>query len=68
MKDLNDAVSTDLGVVFVEAHAINNKAQILVMGMDRPESVMSGETDTHEHHVCAPAPQATYLLTPIPAR
>ena len=32
MRDLNSAASVTSGVVFVEAHAINNTGQILVMG------------------------------------
>ena len=64
MQDLNDALSNDVGIVFVEAHAINNKGQILVMGMERDEAGMSDQTHAHQHNVCAPAPEATYLLTP----
>jgi probable HAF family extracellular repeat protein len=64
MQDLNDALSNDVGVVLVEAHAINNKGQILVMGMERGEAGMNDQTHAHQHNVCAPAPEATYLLTP----
>lgn len=64
IKDLNDALSNDVGVIFVEAHAINNKGQILVMGMGRDEPAIGGETHAHHHSVCAPAPDATYLLIP----
>ena len=64
IQDLNDALSNDVGIVFVEAHAINNKGQILVMGMERDEAGMSDQTHAHQHNVCAPAPEATYLLTP----
>jgi len=68
MKDLNDAVSNDAGVDFVEAHAINNKGQILVMAMERHEASMSDQTHANHHSVCAPAPEATYLLIPVRAR
>src|SRR6266480_3682727 len=43
MRDLNSAASMTSGAVFVEAHAINNAGQILVMGSPMHESHMSGE-------------------------
>lgn len=64
IQDLNDALSSPVGVVFVEAHAINNKGQILVMGTERGEAGVRDQTHAHQHIVCAPAPEATYLLTP----
>src|SRR6266536_2380610 len=60
MRDLNSAASTTFGAVFVEAHAINNAGQILVMGSPMHESHMSGEADPP----CAPAPPSSFLLTP----
>ncbi len=60
MRDLNSAASMTLGVVFVEAHAINNAGQILVMGSPMHESHMSGEAASQ----CAPAPPSSFLLTP----
>jgi len=61
MRDLNSAASVTLGVMFVEAHAINNTGQILVMGSN----------GTHGSHgsveaapQCAPAPPSSFLLTP----
>ena len=60
MRDLNSAASTTFGAVFVEAHAINNAGQILVMGSPMHESHMSGEAAEQ----CAPAPPASFLLTP----
>jgi probable HAF family extracellular repeat protein len=68
MKDLNDAISTTLGVLLLEAHAINNKGQILVMGMDQNSSTMTVEVGGFEHSACAAAPQAAFLLTRIPAQ
>jgi probable HAF family extracellular repeat protein len=63
MRDLNSAGSAALGVVFIEAHAINNLGQILVMGKAaEPDS--SGVTVLSEHVDCAPAPPSTFLLTP----
>jgi hypothetical protein len=62
MRDLNSAASVTLGVVFVEAHAINYTGQILVMGSN----------GTHGSHgsveaapQCAPAPPSSFLLTPV---
>src|SRR6266480_1844122 len=60
MRDLNSAASTTFGAVFVEAHAINNAGQILVMGSPMHESHMSGEAAPQ----CAPAPPSSFLLTP----
>jgi probable HAF family extracellular repeat protein len=60
MRDLNSAASVTPGVVFVEAHAINNVGQILVMGSPMHESHMGGETASQ----CAPAPPLSFLLTP----
>lgn len=69
MSDLNNAASADLGVVFVEAHAINNKGQILVMGKATPEvNAGGGASLLGDHDDCAPAPPSTFLLTPIPAQ
>src|SRR6266576_339695 len=50
IRDLNGETSLPFGVVLLEAHAINNRGQILVMG-----------TNTHDHEngepvPCAPAP------------
>src|SRR5512132_1546302 len=60
MRDLNSAASMTSGAVFVEAHAINNAGQILVMGRPMHESHMSGEATSQ----CAPAPPSSFLLTP----
>jgi probable HAF family extracellular repeat protein len=60
MRDLNSAASVPLGVVFVEAHAINNTGQILVMGSPTHGSHGSGEAAPQ----CAPAPPSSFLLTP----
>jgi probable HAF family extracellular repeat protein len=61
MRDLNSAASMTSGAVFVEAHAINNVGQILVMGSPMHESHMSGEATSQ----CAPAPPSGYLLIPV---
>jgi probable HAF family extracellular repeat protein len=61
MVDLNSAASAGLGVVFVEAHSINNIGAILIMGK---VTHSSGGTALPEHQTCAPAPPSTFLLTP----
>jgi probable HAF family extracellular repeat protein len=61
MRDLNSAAaSVTLGVVFVEAHAINSRGEILVLGSPMHESHGSGEAAPQ----CAPAPPLSFLLTP----
>jgi probable HAF family extracellular repeat protein len=64
MTDLNTASSANLGVVFVEAHAINSTGEILVMGKATPDR----GTGIPGDHDCAPAPPSTFLLIPTPAR
>jgi probable HAF family extracellular repeat protein len=61
MRDLNSTASVTPGVVFIEAHAINNAGQILVMGSAMRESHSSGEAAAQ----CAPAPPSSFLLTPV---
>ena len=68
MRDLNSAASAALGVVLIEAHAINSKGEIIAMGRriheaDKNSSMTSGATQ-----YCAPAPPSIYLLTPETAR
>jgi probable HAF family extracellular repeat protein len=67
MADLNNAGSEDLGVVFIEAHAINSKGQILVMGISAHDGDMKGIMASGDNHYCAPAPPSTFLLTPVAA-
>lgn len=55
IMDLNNATAADLGIVFFEAHSINDNGQILTMG---------GPITSVEHEECSPAPPATFLLTP----
>jgi probable HAF family extracellular repeat protein len=59
IQDLNNEASPGLGVVLVEAHAINRSGQILALGMNMHE--MEGASPSE---VCAPAPPASFLLTP----
>jgi probable HAF family extracellular repeat protein len=61
MRDLNSEASMTSGAVFVEAHAINNVGQILVVGSPMHESHMSGEAASQ----CAPTPPLSFLLTPV---
>ena len=60
--DLNDTASAALGIVLIEAHAINRKGQILAMGK------MAHEIMAAEDQVCAPAPPLSFLLTPVAGR
>jgi probable HAF family extracellular repeat protein len=60
MRDLNNSASVTSEVMFVEAQAINNAGQILVMGSAMHELHASGEAAS----VCAPAPPSSFLLTP----
>jgi probable HAF family extracellular repeat protein len=60
--DLNDTASAALGVVLIEAHAINRKGQILAMG--KMAHGMMGSED----QICAPAPPLSFLLTPVASR
>jgi probable HAF family extracellular repeat protein len=62
MRDLDSAVSVGLGVAFVEAHAISNTGQILVMGVASHLS----HGDDEAAVPCAPAPPSSFLLTPAP--
>ena len=64
MTDLNSAASAGLGVLLLEAHAINSTGEILVMGKATP----SGGTGVPEDHDCATAPPSTFLLIPTPAQ
>jgi probable HAF family extracellular repeat protein len=63
MVDLNSASSANLGVVLIEAHAINSRGQIIVMGGDVNGTPAS---DFNQH--CAPAPPSSFLLTPVASR
>jgi probable HAF family extracellular repeat protein len=67
MTDLNSAASAALGVVFVEAHAINNAGQILILGKAMPDGDSSRAT-VHSEHDCAVSPATAFLLTPAPAK
>ena len=64
--DLNEAGSGALGIVLVEAHAINRKGEILAMGqLDHGGMDHGGMAP--EDHICAPAPPLSFLLTPTNA-
>jgi probable HAF family extracellular repeat protein len=62
--DLNSADSANLGFVFIEAHAINAKGQVIVMGRRADDSVMNSAMPSEDNQVCAPAPPSSFLLTP----
>ena len=65
IADLNSTVSAALGFVFIEAHATNARGQILAMGRSANDSVMSSGMFSEHNQVCAPAPPASFLLTPV---
>lgn len=58
MADLNSAASADLGIVLVEANAINSGGTILVLG----KANMNRDLEEHD---CAAAPPAAFLLKPV---
>ena len=62
MVDLNGPGTDALGIVLVEAHAINRKGEILAMGQT-DHTGMAGMA-LEEDHLCAPAPPLSFLLTP----
>jgi len=62
MSDLNSAASAALGVVFVEAQAINSTGEILVMGKAAQEAAAPDE------HICAPAAPLSFVLIPVAAK
>jgi probable HAF family extracellular repeat protein len=65
MRDLNSAVPVNFGAVFVEAHAINARGQILAMGQSSGGSTMNDAMSSEHHEICAPAPPSSFLLTPV---
>ena len=64
IADLNNPASAAVGFVFIEAHAINARGQIIVMGRSSHDSMMATGTAFEGDQVCAPAPPASFLLTP----
>jgi probable HAF family extracellular repeat protein len=65
--DLNGADALNLGMVFIEADAINSKGKILVMGRNAEEADMHSATAHGAGEYCAPVPPSTFLLTPTNA-
>ncbi len=61
--DLNNADVADPGFVFMEAHGINARGQILVMGASAHDAAMSALAFGNGR-ICAPAPPSSFLLTP----
>ena len=68
MTDLNSAESINLDVVFIDAHAINEKGAIIASGRVMHEVDASGHTVATDAQQCAPAPPSTFLLTPVVAK
>jgi probable HAF family extracellular repeat protein len=67
LVDLNNATSAALGVVLFEAHSINDVGQIIAMGGTASDHDMATMTGSPVIQECAPAPSATFLLTPTTA-
>jgi probable HAF family extracellular repeat protein len=65
IADLNSPASAALGFVFIEAHAINARGQILVMGRSAHDSMMATAIAAKGDEICAPAPPSSFLLTPV---
>ena len=67
MIDLNSTASADLGILLIEANAINSKGQIIAMGGSAHEGGMDAVPGSGDKQICAPAPPATFLLSPTTA-
>jgi probable HAF family extracellular repeat protein len=65
IADLNSPASAALGFVFIEAHAINARGQIIVMGQSAHDSMIATATAAKGDHICSPAPPSSFLLTPV---
>jgi probable HAF family extracellular repeat protein len=65
IADLNNPASAAVGFVFIEAHAINARGQIIVMGRSAHDSMMATATAAKGDQICAPAPPSSFLLTPV---
>ena len=68
MIDLNNTTSANLGVLLIEANAINSRGQIIVLGGSAHEGGMDDIPGSGGRQICAPAPPATFLLTPTTTR
>jgi probable HAF family extracellular repeat protein len=67
MTDLNSTASADLGILLIEATAINSKGAIIALGGNAHEGGMGGVPGSGDKQICAPAPPSTFLLTPTTA-
>jgi probable HAF family extracellular repeat protein len=65
ITNLNSPASAALGFKFIEAHSINARGQIIVMGRSAHESMMATATAPTGDQICAPAPPSSFLLTPV---
>jgi probable HAF family extracellular repeat protein len=63
ITNLNSPASAALGFIFIEAHSINARGQIIVMGRSAHESMMATATAATGDQICAPAPPSSFLLT-----
>jgi probable HAF family extracellular repeat protein len=63
IADLNSPASASF--IFIEAHAINARGQIIVMGRSLHDSSMHSSEPSEDNELCAPAPPSSFLLTPV---
>jgi probable HAF family extracellular repeat protein len=69
MLDLNNVATGGPGVVFVEAQAINSGGKILAVGnASQQNAPQISQTNMVHPDDCAPAPAASFLLIPGPAK
>jgi probable HAF family extracellular repeat protein len=67
IADLNSADSAGYGFIFIEAHAINARGQVLVAGRAH-DARMTHMISSEDNQICAPAPPSSFLLTPVTLR
>src|SRR5438067_1349346 len=68
IADLNSADSASFDFIFIEAHAINARGQVLVAGRSGHDSLMNNMTSSEDNQICAPAPPSSFVLTPVTLR
>jgi hypothetical protein len=62
MLDLNTLVPTNFPYILVDAHAINDRGQILALGMERTQAHPGGGSEDEPHE--DEAQLKVFLLTP----
>lgn len=66
IRDLNTMIPIDLEIALLEAQAINKKGQVVATGIGGRHR--AGMDESSMDDLCAPAPGATFLLTPVAAQ